>query len=446
MNWFSSLFGNRDEDGDQHTVNVADLAVTRPAPVSVKNGSLPRFRGTAADQLPAGTRLHDRIRLQLRQAFTPARPIMDPAMLAGRTNLLRTIIRAVEDQFLHVVLFGPRGIGKTSILHALCGIAQESRYLVRYVSCGERTTFDGLFRSVMADVPLLFHANHDPAASEIEEGLTFADLLDDRPVTVDRASDLLGKIAGTRLLIVLDEFDRTIEADFRQSIAELIKNVSDRGSRVQLIIAGVAQNLSEIVEHVPSIRRNILGLLVPNMSPEEIAELISNGQQASGMTFTPKASQLISLAALGLPYLANLVGQHAGFAALDRESVTIDHSDVDRGIAQVLDHLDLRIAPDIRQCLRHAIRDGHQRALCRLAQVALANSFRLPVAEMERELNTLFHGNAAKTNETLADLMGQYRLLSFAADDPLSEWRFSDDGVPLYLWIGLMHRNMGDDR
>lgn len=442
MNWFSSLFGNRDEDGHQHTSDVADVAITRPAPVTAKNASLPRFRGTAADQLSAGTRLHDRIRLQLRRAFTPARPIMDPAMLAGRTNLLRTIIRAIEDQYLHVVLFGPRGIGKTSILHVLCGIAQESRYLVRYVSCGERTTFDGLFRSVMADVPLLFHANHDPAATEIEEGLSFADLLDDRPVTVDRASDILGKIAGTRLLIVLDEFDRTSEADFRRAIAELIKNVSDRGSRVQLIIAGVAQNLSEIVEHVPSIRRNILGLLVPSMSPEEIAELISNGQQASGMTFTPKALQLISLAALGLPYLASLVGQHAGFAALDRESVTIDHSDVDRGIAQVLDHLDLRISPDMRQRLRHAVLDGHECALDRLAQVALSNSFRLPVAEMERELNTLFDGQIEKTKETLSALMDRFRLLSLIADESSGEWRFSDDGVPLYLWIGLMHKNM----
>lgn len=442
MNWISSLFGKRDEDVDQHASTVGDVTLARPASVSDTSPSLPRFRGTATDQLPTDTRLHDRIRLQLRKAFTPARPIMDPAMLAGRTDLLRTIIRAIEDQYLHVVLFGPRGIGKTSILHVLCGIAQESRYLVRYVSCGERTTFDGLFRAVMTDVPLLFHANYDPTATEIEDGLSFADLLDDRPVTVDRASDILSKVAGTRLLIILDEFDRTSDADFRRSVAELIKNVSDRGSRVQLIIAGVAQNLTEIIEHVPSIRRNILGLLVPNMAPDEIAELISNGQRASGMTFTPKALQLISLAALGLPYLASLVSQHAGFAALDRESTIIDHSDIDRGIAQVRDHLGLRIAPDVRQRMGQALRDGHEPALGRLAQVALANSFRLPRAEMERELSTLFSGSAAKTSETLADLMSHHRLLSAVAEDSSGAYRFSDDGVPLYLWIGLMHRKI----
>ncbi|MCD2316188.1 ATP-binding protein [Sphingomonas sp. IC-11] len=446
MNWFSSFFGKREEDVAQDVTAPADVVLAPPPSVETRDRPLPRFRGTAADQLRSGTRLHDRIRLQLRQAFTPARPIMNPAMLAGRTDLLRTMIRAIEDQYLHVILFGPRGIGKTSLLHVLCGIAQESRYVVRYISCGERTSFDGLFRSVMADVPLLFHANYDPTAAEIEEGLSFADLLDDRPVTVDRASDILGKVAGTRLLIVLDEFDRAGDADFRRSVAELIKNVSDRGSRVQLVIAGVAQNLTEIVEHVPSIRRNILGLRVPNMTPDDIAELISNGQQASGMTFTPKALQLISLAALGLPYLASLVGQHAGFAALDRQSTTIDHTDVDRGIGQVLDHLDLRIAPDVRQRMEQALRAGQEHLLGRLAQVALANSFRLPSDEIDRELNNLRPGNPANTAEALAALKDQYRLLTAVSDDPTGALSFVDDGVPLYLWVRLMHGHSRGNR
>lgn len=446
MNWFSSVFSKREEDADQDVTALADVVLAPPPPAENGDRGLPRFRGTAADQLRSSTRLHDRIRLQLRQAFTPARPIMDPAMLAGRTDLLRTMIRAIEDQYLHVILFGPRGIGKTSLLHVLRGIAQESRYVVGYVSCGERTTFDGLFRSVMADVPLLFHANYDPTAAEIEEGLSFADLLDDRPVTVDRASDILGKVAGTRLLIVLDEFDRAAEADLRRSVAELIKNVSDRGSRVQLVIAGVAQNLTEIIEHVPSIRRNILGLRVPNMTPDEIAELISNGQQASGMTFTPKALQLISLAALGLPYLASLVGQHAGFAALDRQSTTIDHSDVDRGIGQVLDHLDVRIPPGVRQRMEQALGEGQADALGRLAQVALANSFRLPPTEVDRELKSLSSQDQAHTAKTLATLKDHYRLLGPIADDPTGALSFVDDGVPLYLWVRLMHGHSRDHR
>ncbi len=441
MGWISSLFGKAEEEVEQ-----PDLAPDPPRAPSVpvlSRGArtLPHFRGTAGDQVRVGTRLHDRVRLKLRKAFTPARPVMDPAMFAGRTNLLQTMIRAIEDQYLHVVLFGPRGIGKTSTLHVLCGIARESRYIVRYVSCGDRTQFEPLFRAVFADIPLLFHDAYDPTATEIEEGLSFADLLDDAPLTVDRVSDLLGRVAGTRLLIVLDEFDRAGDADFRRSAAELIKNLSDRGSRVQLVIAGVAQNLTEIIEHVPSIRRNVLGLLVPNMTRDEIAELIANGQHASGMTFTPKALRLISLAALGLPYLASLVGQHAGLAALDRESTTVDHTHVEQGISQVLDHLDLRIAPDARHRMQQTLHDGHDELLGRLAQVALAHSFRLPRSEIERELASM-----ADRTGVLHELEHRYRLLAAQPTDPDGALAFLDDGMPLYLWVRLMHDHVRNNR
>lgn len=430
MNWFSSLLGKRDgEEASQDMASTAEYIPFPSATVTKTQRALPGFRGTAADQLRTNTRPLDRIRLQLRHAFTPARPIMDPTMLAGRTELLRTMIRAIEDQYLHVVLFGPRGIGKTSLLHVLCGIAQQSRYLVRYVSCGERTSFDGLMRAVFADVPLLFHAAYDPTGEEIEEGLSFADLLDDQPITVEMASDLLGKVAGSRLLIVLDEFDRATQADFRQSVAELIKNISDRGCRVQLIIAGVAHNLTEIIEHVPSIRRNILGLLVPNMAPAEIAELISNGQQASGMTFTLKALQLISLAALGLPYLASLVSQHAGFAALDRDSLVIDHTDVERGITQVLEHLELRIPPDLRQHLRSAAEDGYADSLSTLAQVALMNSFQLPQNTGDGAIIMPGVDQPAVPAAVVQRLCSDYHLIKITPVHGLDERRFADDEI-----------------
>lgn len=432
MRWWSSLFGQAQEQATTPEIGSAPH-IEQPVATPRRTAHvLPRFRGTAVDRVAPSTSSYDQLRLRLRAAFTPARPVMDPTRFAGRGELLRTVIRAVEDQYLHVVLFGPRGIGKTSTLHVLCGIARESRYLVRYVSCGERSNFDALFRAILADTPLLFHDSYDPTANEIESGLSFKDLLDDQPLTVDLVSDIFDRLAGTRLLVVLDEFDRAGDADLRRSIAELIKNLSDRGSRVQLIIAGVAQNLTEIIEHVPSIRRNILGLLLPNMTQDEIADLINAGQQASGMSFTPKALQLISLAALGLPYLASLIAQHAGFAALERRSDRVDHNDVERGMGQVLDHLQLRIAPSTRLRVDEAIRDGHERALGSLAQVSLINSFRLPVAQIPRD-----PAGQPNTSALLQPLHDRYGLIVLVVDEP-DTYVFSDDGVPLFLWVRLM--------
>ena len=291
MSWLNDLFGRKNGE----VKHIEELPVD-PAQRFTDTDSairalpkLPRFHGTAGDQVRVGTKGKlDHIRFRLRNSFTPARPVTKPGMFAGRAELLSNLIRSIEDQQLHVVLFGARGIGKTSTLHILCQIAQEARYLVRYSSCSEDIEFDELFRAILEDIPLLYHANYEPTADEVEEGLNFSSLVGDAPLTVSQVSDILSRISGTRLLIVLDEFDRVHSRDFRRAIAELIKNLSDRASRVQLVVSGVASNLTEIIEHIPSIRRTILGLPVPVMVDEEILEMIQIGEAESGLRFAPE--------------------------------------------------------------------------------------------------------------------------------------------------------------
>ncbi|ODP36466.1 AAA family ATPase [Sphingomonas turrisvirgatae] len=432
MGWFSRWF-RQDEDDIADAYGDAEPSVLRgEGPARRQRKILPRFRGTASDQVRSGTRMQDRIRIKLRSAFTPSRPVMDEAMFAGRTKLLETLIRSIEEQHLHLVLFGSRGIGKTSTLHVLSSIAQDARYVVRYIPCGERTEFDELFRTILAEIPLLYHESYDPTSSEIEEGLSFADLVSDTPLTVALLSDLLAKVSSTRLLIVLDEFDRAHSVEFRRAVAELIKNLSDRGSRVQLVIAGVAQNLTEIIEHIPSIRRNILGVQIPNMTDEEIRELINNGQSASGIEFDGDALRVITDVALGLPYLASLLSQHACLAALDRDARVVGRKDVERGLEQALEEIELRIAPAMRHRIQTAFASGREKDLGLLARLALLNSGRLDFAQVEAAVSTSLRGK-----DYLEARAAEHGLVARIPDDHSEAYTFVDDGVPLFLWMRL---------
>src|SRR5579863_1346103 len=99
---------------------------------------LPRFRLTASDQVePHHTDPLAAVRVSLRNAFTPSKPITDQRVFAGRTNTLTQLIRSIEDEQLHIVIHGERGIGKTSLLNILAEAAQAARYVQIYVSCGE---------------------------------------------------------------------------------------------------------------------------------------------------------------------------------------------------------------------------------------------------------------------------------------------------------------------
>ncbi|MGC6401636.1 ATP-binding protein [Sphingomonas sp. FW199] len=430
MSWLSKLFS-------RHPVNepfseasgTAHFAQADTADAQHK--ALPRFKGTAGDKVrPGGNSRVDQIRFRLRSAFTPSRPVVTPTMFAGRTALLRKLIRSIEDQHMHVVLFGARGIGKTSTLHILCRIAREARYVVRYSSCGEETQFDELFRAILDDIPLLFHANYEPTADEIEEGLTFASLIGDAPLTVTLVSDILSKVSGTRVLIVLDEFDRASSANFRRMIAELIKNLSDRASRVQIVIAGVASNLNEIIEQIPSIRRNILGLPLPIMDQEEVVELIRNGENASGLVFAEPAVQTICKVAHGLPYLAGLISQHAGIAALDRRQTVVAIADVITGVLQACEEIELQISPNTLHKVKRARDAGYQEMLDLLARQAIVSGGRL-MPGGENELT----GEKMPGLDRLAPLLGEYDILRAIPKDPADALMFSDEGLPVYLWL-----------
>lgn len=432
MTWLTRLFRGDTEIVSYETEDTSQPTVVTPKSTKAVRKILPRFRGTASDQPRQGTKSLDKVRLKLRKAFTPSRPIMDVEMFAGRTELLEGLIRSIEDQQMHLVLFGPRGIGKTSALHILCNIARDARYLVRYISCGERTDFPELFRAVLADIPLLYHEAYDPTSEEIEEGLSFAALVSDEPLTVAILSDILAKVAGTRLLIVLDEFDRAHGPEFRRSIAELIKNLSDRNSRVQLVIAGVAQNLGEIIEHIPSIRRNIVGIQLPNMTDGEIGELITNGELESGIDFS-QARQLITKLSLGLPYIASLLSQNAGLVAIERDGSAVNASDVEKAIGRVVEELELRIAPSHRYLVDRIFCNGQEREFGILARVALQNSGRLADAEIAKALG--FNEN---TDKYLREIENTYKIICPMADAPSGVYTFVDDGVPTYFWMRLI--------
>ncbi len=443
MSWFDKFMprlGSRQPKGALNgatTVAPNPDAPRREAPSGLRatqKPTFPRFQFTAGDQLDV--RIADRfagVRMRLRSAYTPSQPITDRRMFAGRSEVLTTLIRAIEDQRLHTVLYGERGIGKTSLLHVLTQAAREARYLVVYVSCGAGSSFDDMFRTVASNIPLLFHADYGPTNPESEKGATLADLLPPEPLSARAASDMLAKLTGTRVLVVLDEFDRCESAAFRRSIAELLKNLSDRSVRVQLVIAGVAANLAELVEHIPSIQRNVFALQVPIMMASEVRHLVKNGADSCGLTFDEPATKFIVNVANGLPYLASLLSHHAGLIAVDDGRMAVTTDDVSAAIAEALSELRGRISKRSQIQIASSVNARSQKMLGVLAGAAQSagGQFNMDdiVAMAESE------DYAAKCKTLVENLADSGMLIEADEDEFGPCYRFIEESVPSYLCL-----------
>jgi hypothetical protein len=434
-----SVSGDKSKEPVAKPVTTSIMTASVPADVASRKpgallASFPKFQSTAGDQL--SPKLSDRFgaaRMKLRAAFTPSQPVVDRRMFAGRVDVLTTLIRSLEDQRVHVVLYGERGIGKTSLVHVLAQAARDARYIVIYSSCGATSNFDELFRAVAAEIPLLFHSGFAPTAAEAERGQSVADLLPAGEISPRQVSDVFAKIIGTRVLIVLDEFDVCESTEFRRNIAELIKNLSDRSVRVQLVIAGVAGDLSELVEHIPSIRRNIFAFQVPKMSTAEIHHLIENGQSISGVSFESPSVDFITSVANGSPYIACLLSHHAGLAAVDKGRLKIAVEDVAIAVDQALAEFQGRISRQSQIQIDKLTKNGVRQILGMLAGASMFNSGRFDAGDIDALYPSA--ANAANCREVIEELTAKGILIEAVEDEYGRAYRFQEEAVPPYLWI-----------
>lgn len=430
--WLGGKTGDEARARDPSTAEPAGPGFGMPAATVERGRDLPRFHSLGNDHgLAAGGR-----RERVRDAFSPSRPISEVRLFAGRGEVLTRLIRSIEDLRLNVVVYGERGIGKTSLLHVLHGIAVDARYHVAYHSCGQDERFSDTFRAIAREVPLLYDRRYGPASAESERGGTLADVLPAGDFTVSELCNALSNLTNTRLLILLDEFDRSPPGVFRRNIAELIKNLSDRSVRVQLVIAGVAHNLAELIEHIPSIRRNILGVRVPDMTGDEVQEMIEIGEKVSGLRFDDDAVGQIIALSNGSPYLASLLGQYAGFNALDANAALVRRTDVTAAVGQVAAELRERLSDGSIEKIDRAVAEGRGPALAMLAGLSMRGMGRFDLSEVRR----IAPGDQSIV-ATIDEMRDRHGLIEPVAHDVEQRHRFVEEGVPVYLWTLLAQRH-----
>lgn len=387
--------------------------------------SMPRFKGSRTTD---GTHTRD-IQSRLRMAFGASQPVSDSRYFAGRQETLARIIAALEGEGAHAVIYGERGIGKTSLMHILADTARAARYLVIYDSCGADTRFDVMFRSILSRIPLIYHKDTPPNSSAAEKGSSFESLLPNGPVAAREASDLLTGVTGTRLLIILDEYDRVEDASFRRQTAELIKNLSDRMAAVHILIAGVAEDLDGLIDYIPSIRRNIAAIEVPAMSIDEVQEILRIGSETSGLTFEDGLAERIAHYAGGSPYVARLICLYAASIATADRQTTITLNHINRGAERVIQEWHERMPSAIKRRLEYPRSPAQDDLLLAAAIASDVNHSRFTLNDIREALK------AAGINPP-ADLQQQIEQLDLVQCTEMSDpalYALIDPGLGAYL-------------
>lgn len=442
------LFGkaNLDEDASTNSVEAnPGQETTVPhltAPETAKDQKspkdrLPRFRASAADRTsPTRERSEFAVaRMKLRDVFTPAQPVTQRNLFAGRLDVLANLIEIIEERLSHVVLFGERGMGKTSLLHILSGLAEESRYLVLRATCGANSRFDDMFRALLEDIPLLYSKSISPTDEDDASERSLAELLPEGSFDARQLSDVLAEVTGTRILILVDEYDRIQSEPFRLSVAELIKNLSDQAAPVQLVITGVSANLHELIGYIPSIRRNVIGVSMPRLSYDEAASLVAMGEKAANLRFDKPVVEMIHALANGSPYLTRLICHHASLLALAHERYDVRGEHIESALDRIVEEAEGRLSLHTIQRVQRLDIKGNSECYGAIAKVASNPDGWFAESELQSRL-----GSTAKFKQALKLIsvdLAQQGLMIIEETDIEPRYRFVDEGLPNYIWMSV---------
>lgn len=293
--------------------------------------------------------------------FTPSAPIDAVDLFAGRWDQLMSIKDAVVTKGQHAIVFGERGVGKTSLVSVVGALMRAHKLAVPLVvreNCGEEDTFAKLWKRALAQVVTAVDLKKAIGfdATTSKEVRTLAQRVSAEP-TADEVVTLLRNIPP-RIVFVFDEFDQLPQGASSKPFADTIKALSDYAVPSTVILVGVGANVMSLLESHASVERALLQVHVPRMRSDELEEILSKVALQIGIDFAPDATQQIVDFSQGLPHYTHLLGKYAGRSAVRRHSTLVEPDDVDTGVGVAVSKVSKSILDGYKTAIDSPQRDA----------------------------------------------------------------------------------------
>ncbi len=311
----------------------------------------------------------EKLRYEIMALFTPAAPISRAELFAGRRDQLHRLFAAIAETGRHAVLYGERGVGKTSlanVFHELISDNADTLMPIRK-QASPADTYTLLWRKIFREVSLESRRKGD-YGNEAVEIKSIADFYPNEIEPDDVVREVSRFSKNSHPVIVFDEFDRIGDKSTKKVMSHTIKALSDTGVRATIVLVGVADDINTLIEEHQSITRNLSEIKMPRMSKDELNEILNSRYKRVGMTIDGDARWKIVTLARGLPEYAHALGRASALIAIGEKRLAINEDDVDRGIQQTL----LQSDQSARSMYKKAVDSNRKDALYRQVLLACA--------------------------------------------------------------------------
>lgn len=273
--------------------------------------------------------------------FRPSAPIDDIAHFVGRKDQVDALTRCIRAHGRHAIVFGPRGIGKSSLNH-IVESALPTGYIAVTYTCSWNSQYTELGGKLLSSFGCTEY--------ESETKLTYARKLNagvktpfagggvntnrqeevtSKPIlTTSPTPDFVASKIDRPSILFVDEFDTLQVEETRQYVSALMKALADYNKPTTIVLIGVADRSSDLIELHPSITRNITSIAIPVMSKCELKQILHNGFLTLKLQCDAQLINQIAELSNGLPYFPHLLGEVLSYYALEQQKIKLCLADL----------------------------------------------------------------------------------------------------------------------
>ncbi len=292
------------------------------------------------------------LRREIIETFTPGAPINESDLFTGRASTLRELQDTVLERGRHAIIFGDRGVGKTSVSNIFYRVLNtETRPVTAIRVNGDSATdFDGLWRKVFRRI---VRQSSDGTPFWVDEAHPDKITPDDVVITLNNFQPFQVPV------VILDEFDKIIDHKCRTLVAETIKALSDDAVNCTVIIVGVAESVSGLIAEHASIPRALKQVPMHPMDKAEIEDLVTSRVRRLRMSMTAAALWRICFFSSGLPFYAHSLGKHAALNAVSKSTRAIDEEHVLSAMTACMGDVDYSVRESYAKATQKSYRQGN---------------------------------------------------------------------------------------
>lgn len=280
---------------------------------------------------------------KVRSVFTPHQPIREVDLLLGREKEVSSIVQQLGTPGQHAILFGDRGVGKSSLANIASYLLPSLLESGRTVT--KRCDSTDSFATIAAR--LLQEAGIDTSVSETTSSqqqtgtaglkipIVSAGVQSSRQDTTTRVSDLhiespswvAEQVKDLKVLYLVDEIDALSSDSDRKLLAEFVKQLSDSGSSLKLLLVGIAETAATLTAGHPSVSRCLKETHLGRLSESAMIAILDRGEKKLPVKFTPQAKIRISRVSSGFAHFVHLLALKAAEEAIGNglEEITVSN-------------------------------------------------------------------------------------------------------------------------